>query len=153
MLSAFASGGCVCNRFGTLAARRTVTATAEVVDVYGIGAVLRTNAADAGITLGWRHVTYVRPLENARGQGRGGHWTLGWLPRRSGTPFFLAARSFGFDLSHYPQYFCAHAGYAEEAFTFVARSDESLTIDFHYLATDPMQTRLTLEPFPFPSNP
>ena len=48
VLIALVSAGCACGRLGTLAQRRTFTGNAEVIDMYGIGALLRVGGC------GWR---------------------------------------------------------------------------------------------------
>src|SRR6187401_341229 len=82
VLIAFVSTGCAYGRFGTLAARRTITPNAEVIDVYGVGALLQPLGVDGGFTFGWRHATYIYPRFRADGANEGVHWTFGWVPKR-----------------------------------------------------------------------
>ena len=140
--------GCACGRFGTLAARRTITGNAEVIDVYAVGALLRPQAVDGGFTLGWRHVTYIYPRLALDDAEEGAHWTLGWVPRHRGTPFFLAARSLGGEVASYPGVLQAHAGFRTDAFTFAARAEESRVVCFAYRDGAPEKTVLAMNPLP-----
>ena len=138
--------GCACGRYGTVVARRTLTPTAEVVEVYGVGALLRPWACDAGLSLGWRHATYVYPRAED-GAPAGSRWSWGFAPVRAETPFFLAARGLGLEALYYPGFLRAHAGYSADFFTFAARAEESRLADFHYRAGAPGDTRLALTDF------
>lgn len=145
--------GCVCGPVGTLAARRTITPSAEVLDVYGVGLWLRASATDSGFTFGWRHVTYIHPREVADGAEEGSRWHFGYAGVRRGTPFFLAARGIGVELTHYPGFTRAHAGYAADSFTFAARANEARSVSFHYRAAAPEATRLAMNPPPATDTP
>lgn len=140
--------GCACGRFGTLAARRTVTASAEVIDVYGVGALLRPGGVDGGFTFGWRHATYIYPRLLTDGADEGVCWTFGWVPQHRDNPFFLAARSFGGEVTKYPTVLQANLGFRTDAFTFAARADESRVVNFTYRASDPGKTILAMDPLP-----
>jgi hypothetical protein len=140
--------GCVCGPVGTLAARRTVTPTAEVVDVYGVGLWLRARAADTGVSFGWRHVTYIHPRVAGDGAEEGSRWSFGYAAVRREAPFFLAARGVGVEVTHYPGFTRAHAGYAADAFTFAAKATESRSVSFHYRSAFPEDTRLAMNPAP-----
>lgn len=140
--------GCVCGPVGTLAARRTITPTAEVLDVYGVGVWARAGAADAGLTCGWRHVTFIHPRAAGDGAAEGSRWSFGYAALRREAPFFLAARSIGAEVAHYPGFFRAHVGYAADAFTFAAGIGESRVVSFHYRPAFPQDTRLAFRPTP-----
>ena len=150
---ALLSGGCACGRIGTLAARRTITASAEIIDVYAFGALLRPRAVDGGFTLGWRHATYIYPRLAGDGAEEGARWTFGWAPQRDETPFFLAARSLGGEVASLPGVLHAHAGFRADAFTFAARADESRTVLFSYRDDAPGQTFLAMNPTPIADQP
>lgn len=145
---ALISTGCACGRVGTLAARRTVTPTAEVIDVFGFGALLRPGGFDAGFTLGWRHATYIFPRAAADEFEEGQSWTWGVVPRHTGEPFFLGARSIGGEVAKYPSMLQAHLGYRTDTFTFAALAGESRVVNFNYHADAPGQTILAMNPLP-----
>ena len=145
----FASG-CACGRFGTLVARRTFTRTAEVVDVYGFGALLRPAGSDAGISLGWRHATYVYPREPGDGAAEGTLWNYGCVHLHREGPFFLVARGLGAELLVFPGFTRLHVGYAEDAFTFAASIGADRAVSFHYRPSRPAATRLVIKPASFP---
>lgn len=147
------AAGCACGRAGTLAARRTVTRGAEIIDVYAVGALLRPQGADSGGTLGWRHATYIYPRPAGDGAEEGTRWTFGWAPLREEAPFFLATRSLGAEIAHYPGLVQAHAGYRADAFTFAARTDESRIVRFSYRPAAPEQTFLAMNPPPIAAQP
>lgn len=159
MLSGFAvlvaliSTGCACGRFGTLAQRRTITSNAEVIDVYGVGALLRLRGVDGGFTFGWRHATYIYPRLKEDGAGEGMRWTLGCLSRRRAEPFFLAVRSVGAAITKYPAVLQGHVGFRTDAFTFAACSGESRVVKFFYRPGAPGKTTLSMNPLPKRSLP
>lgn len=153
VLLALLCTGCACGRVGTLAARRTLTASAEVVDVYGFGALLRPGGVDGGGTLGWRHATYIYP-RLATGAGEESvDWTWGWVPEPRATPFFLVARSLGGEVALFPDLLQAHLGFRMDAFTFAAAAGESRVVNFTYRPDDPGQTILAIQTFPNPDRP
>ena len=147
------AAGCACGRAGTLAARRTVTRGAEVIDVYAFGALLRPRGADSGGTLGWRHATYIYPRAAGDGAAEGTHWTFGWAPLHAEAPFFLATRSLGAELARYPGIVQMHAGFRADAFTFGGAAEESRTVLFHYRDDAPAQTFLAMNPPPLTAQP
>lgn len=140
--------GCTCGRFGTLAARRTLTGSAEVIDVYTMGAMLRPGGVDGGFTFGWRHATYIFPRSFVDGTPEGARWTFGWVPQHRENPFFLAARSFGGEIAKYPTVLQAHLGFRTDAFTFAARVEESRKVIFSYRTDAPGKTILAMNPLP-----
>lgn len=148
ILIALISTGCACGRYGTLAARRTITANAEVIDVYGLGALLRPGGVDGGFTFGWRHATYIYPRLQADGAKEGVRWTFGWTPQHRESPFFLAAQSVGGEITKYPTMLQAHVGIRTDAFTFAASNDESRLVNFSYRAGAPGKTILAMNPLP-----
>lgn len=148
VLIALFAAGCASGRLGTQAERRTVTANAEVVDVYGVGALMRLRGVAGGFTFGWRHATYVYPRHAQDGMQEGVRWTYGWLPRRGADPFFLAVCSIGAEFAKYPGMIAAHVGFRTDAFTFAARADESRVVNFSYRPLFPKRTRLCMRPLP-----
>lgn len=153
VLIALVSSGCACGHLGTLAQRRTITGNAEVIDVYGIGALLRPWGVDGGFTFGWRHATYIYPRLREDGEEEAVRWSFGWLPRRRAEPFFLASTSLGAGITKYPSGIHVHAGFRMDAFTFAASAGESRVVKFHYRPGAPGKTSLTMKPFPKPALP
>ncbi len=150
---AIATASCACGRLGTLAQRRTMTKDAEVSDVYGVGALLRMRGVDGGFTLGWRHATYIYPRVSSDGAAEGTRWTIGWVPRHTADPFFLAIRSVGAEVAKYPAELRAHVGFRMDAFTFAACIGESRVVKFSYRPSSPRQTRLSMFPTPHSIHP
>ena len=142
--------GCACGRFGTLAARRTITPSAEVIDVYGLGALLRPGGVDGGLTFGWRHATYIYPRVTGDEAEEGARWTFGLVPQRREEPFFLAATSVGGEVTKYPAVLQAHVGFRTDSYTFAARPEESLVVRFSYRPSAPEKTTLAMNPLPNP---
>lgn len=153
VLIGLVSTGCACGRYGTLAARHTITSSADVIDVYGVGALLRPKGVDGGLTLGWRHATYIYPRLATDESEEGERWTFGRMPPRLGNPFFLAARSVGGEVAKYPGVLQAHVGFRSDAFTFAAHMGESRTVKFFYRASEPAKTILAMTPRPNPPLP
>ncbi|MCE9610735.1 MAG: hypothetical protein K8R23_11125 [Chthoniobacter sp.] len=147
MLALLATG-CACGRYGTVAARRTLTKTAEVIDVYGFGALLRPGGVDGGFTLGWRHATYIGPRLSHDETDVCARWTFGLVPEMCAEPFFLAATSLGGEVVKYPTVLQAQVGLRTDAFTFAAHADESRVVAFRYVAGAPEQTILAMNPLP-----
>lgn len=127
-----------------VAERRTITSQAEVIDLYGIGAWMRTDRPDAGLSLGWRHVTRIYPRNEHDSSLPEVQWRYGWLPRRGADPFFLASRSVGVGFATYPAMAVAHAGYRADYFTFAGKSDESRIVNFFYHPSEIEKARLTI---------
>lgn len=153
VLIALVSTGCACGRLGTLVQRRTVTGNAEIIDRFGVGALLRVGGVDGGFTFGWRHATYVYPRLKENDEGQGTRWTFGCLSRRRAEPFFLAVRSVGVAITKYPSVLQAHVGFRIDAFTFAACSGESRVVKFSYRPGAPGKTSLSMNPIPKRSLP
>ena len=148
LLVALSVAGCAFGRLGTLAERRTLTSNAEVIDVYGVGALFRLRGVDGGFTFGWRHATYIYPRHAQDGMQEGVRWTYGLLPRRGADPFFLAVCSIGAEVAKYPSMLVAHLGFRTDAFTFAARAEESRIVNFSYRPRHPGHTRLLMSSLP-----
>jgi hypothetical protein len=153
VLIALISTGCACGRVGTLAQRRTLTETAEVIDVYGVGALLRPSGVDAGFALGWQHATYIYPRLPEDRMGEGARWSFGWLPQRRADPFFLALSGVGAGVVKYPTILQSYVGFRMDAITFAASDGESRAVKFFYQPGAPEKTRLSINPFPKTANP
>jgi hypothetical protein len=146
-----ALSGCACGRLGTLVARQTLTPTAEVLEITGWGLLLRPTKYDGGLSLGYRHATYIYPrlASDTRPVGQTRHW--GWVPARAELPFFLRTREIGVELQTVAGFSMLHAGYVEHSLTFVAEVGESRRGLFSYHPSSPERTVLAIstEPEPF----
>lgn len=151
--SSLGMAGCACGPVGTLAARRTLTPTAEVLDVYAIGLWARASAVDTGLSCGWRRVTFIQPRKAGAAAEVGSRWTFGYAAMPRETPFFFGASDIGAGVSRYPGFVRAHAGYAVDTFTFAAAAEESRVVSFHYRPAAPAATRLAIAPLPSASHP
>ena len=148
MLIFLMSAGCVCGRFGTLAQRRTTTKTAEVIDHFCFGAVLRPWGTEAAFAIGWQHATYIYPRERKDGSAEAVSWTFGWVPPRRKDPFFLALSGVGAGIMRYPTMLQSYVGIRTDSFTFAARVGESRVVKFYYRPGAAEETSLTIIPFP-----
>ena len=72
--------GCAINSVGTLAARVTHAHAAVVVDLYTLGAHLRTRAEDRGLTIGLGRRSYVFAAEGADKISAGWHLLCAPMP-------------------------------------------------------------------------
>jgi hypothetical protein len=70
--------GCAIDTLGTLGSRVTHAESAVVVDLYTVGAHLRTRADDRGLTIGLARRSYVFAVEDAGNVSPG--WHLVWAP-------------------------------------------------------------------------
>lgn len=136
--------GCVLGRFGTLAARTTLTPTAKIVDVYALGALLRPVGSDRGIGVAWRRTAYVYPREKGDVAVLGTHWSYGRAPVDREAPFFLIARGIGAEMVLFPGFTRVHVGYAEDSFTFTYGLAADRSVSFQYHPSAPDATRLTI---------
>ena len=141
---------CACGRVGTLVARQTLTPTAEVVEVTGLGVLLRPTPYDGGLSIGWRRATYIYPrlAGDVRPVGQTLHW--GWVPGRAELPFFLGTREVGVEFQTVAGLAMLHAGYVDQSLSFMAQAGDSRTGLFSYLRPHPERTVLALHPAPEP---
>jgi len=71
-------GGCAVDTVGILASRVTPADSAVVIDLYTVGAHLRTRPGDRGLTMGLARRSYVFAAEDAGNFSPG--WHLVWAP-------------------------------------------------------------------------
>jgi hypothetical protein len=144
LLSCLCMAGCAFGRLGTLVARRTLTQTAEVVEVFGCGLLLRPTRHDGGVSIGFRRATYIYPrlAGDTRPAGQSLHW--GWVPLRADLPFFLGTREVGLEFQTVAGISMLHAGYVDQGLTFVAEAGQSRCGQFHYTPPHPERTVLSI---------
>lgn len=148
LLACFFLGGCAYGRFGTLVARQTLTSTAQVVEVYGFGVLVRPTAYDGGVSLGYRRATYIYPrlAGDLRPVGETMYW--GWAPLRPELPFYLDTQQAGAEWQVVPGNAMIHAGLVYQSFSFVAKAEESRMGSFFYQRPHPERTILALRSEP-----
>lgn len=136
--------GCACGPIGTQVAWRTLTPTAEVVEVSGLGLLVRPTGCDRGLSFGYRQATYIYP--RLAGDKRPGEHLLLWVcaPVRKELPFFLGTREVGVGFQSVAGFSTFHAGFVDQSFSFVARADESRRGSFFYQRSHPERTVLAL---------
>lgn len=136
--------GCACDRVGTLVARQTLTATAEVVEVTGWGVLLRPTKYDGGLSIGYRRATYIYPrlAGDTRPVGQLTRW--GWMPWRPELPFYLGTRQIGLEFQTVAGLSMLHAGYVDQSLCFMAEAGDSRTGQFSYLQPHPERTVLAI---------
>lgn len=148
LLTGATLSGCACGRVGTLTARRTLTPTAEVLEVTGWGVLLRPTKSDGGLSVGYRRATYIYPriAGDARPVGQTFHW--GWVPTRMELPYFLGTRTVGLEMQAIAGFAMLHAGYVDQSLSFMAAPGDSRHGLFSYLAPHPERTVLMLRSIP-----
>lgn len=142
--------GCTCGGVGTLVARRTLTPSAEVVEVYTVGLQLRSTAFDGGATAGWRRAIYFYPRAVAEGAERkleepqpSWNWFKVSLP--SSCPAVRGNTSVGIELQATKEIQRLALGYQDQLLTVGPRPDQSQTFSFFYVRTNPALTRLQIQ--------
>src|ERR1700756_4407346 len=98
---ALAASSCSVDSYGLVAANVSAADGAVIVDVYSIGANLRTRADDPGISLGAAKRSYVFPAAAGGNLAPGWHYLWASLPERNSVA--QDTQSVGLDLrSGYP---------------------------------------------------
>lgn len=143
--------GCTCGGFGTLAARRTLTPSAEVVEVYAVGLQLRSTVFDGGATAGWRRAIYFYPREASEGaEGKSEElpqpsWSWFKVNLPSSSPAVRGNTTVGMELQATKEIQRLAVGYQDQLLTLGPRPDQSQTFDFYYVRTNPALTRLQIQ--------
>jgi len=139
----FALGGCAIADYGTLAGRYTYTPDALVLDVYSVGAQVRTLAKDRGATLGFRRSTYIIPAEEGTPFEPKTEWRWGHVPHPAGGDFYTQAnRSVGLELQNTPHLSQIVLGYHDQVLTLGPGPGESWIYILDYDREHPENTRL-----------
>lgn len=143
--------GCTCGGIGTLAARRTLTPSAEVVEVYAVGLQLRPALFDGGATAGWRRAIYFYPRAARDGAGARqdepqSSWSWFTVSLPSSRPAVRGNTTLGMELQATKEIQRLAVGYQDQLLTVGPRPDQSQTFDFFYVRTNPSLTRLEINP-------
>jgi hypothetical protein len=134
--------GCAIDTVGTLAARVTHADAAVVVDVYTVGAHLRTRAEDRGMTIGLGRRSYVFAAADADDVPEGWHLLAVPLPVAGSVAQHLG--SLGLEARVGPVDYGVTLGL--RVVTLIARipQDASMTLALDYAPAHPERTRLQL---------
>jgi hypothetical protein len=137
--------GCAIGATGVITARHTRTPTATVVDLYSFGVQLRPSAFDGGVTLGYRHVTYIYPRAastTAEAPARV-QWLRCDVP--AGPPILLASRSVGVELQATQRGSRLSLGYlSQTTVTSPVGPHESCLLQLDYEPAQPQNTVVAL---------
>lgn len=142
--------GCTCGGVGTLAARRTLTPSAEVVEVYAVGLQLRPTGFDGGATAGWRRAIYfysrsTNETADARAIGPHSSWSWFRVSLPSSSPAVRGNTTVGMELQATEEIQRLAVGYQDQLLTVGPRPDQSQTFDFFYVRTNTALTRLQVQ--------
>lgn len=137
---AVAASGCSIDSYGLVAANVTRADGALVVDVYSLGANLRTHADDPGLTLGAAKRSYVFPLAAGAGLAPGWHYLWATLPERPAVAQNM--QSLGLDLRSGAAGVGVTLGYGETAILAQADDAASFVLQLTYRPAAPGLTRL-----------
>jgi hypothetical protein len=139
---AFAQSGCAVGPFGTIIARRTVANGAEIVDTYAFGALARPLGVDRGLTLGYRHASYLYPLLDTEQEARGSTWRWGFAPIPARPPLLRASTTIGVEAQLTAEVQRCTIGYLDQVLTIAGRADESRIVKLHYPRSRPQDATL-----------
>jgi hypothetical protein len=138
--AAFGLGGCAVDTMGALASQITPAGSAVVIDLYTVGAHLRTRAEDRGLTIGLARRSYIFAVEDAGNVSPG--WHLLWTPLPTGAAVAQHVASLGLEARAGPVDYGLTLGL--RVATVIARvprdTDMALTLD--YTPSHPERTLL-----------
>lgn len=142
-LVVFGFFGCACGHFGTIVSRRTVVSGAEVMDVYGFGALLRPMGHDPGFTLGYRHASYVYPLATQpAAETPTTEWSWFHAPLPAVVPLLQASKTVGIEAQATADIRRCTIGYLSQLLTIGGSPNESELVRVHYAPARPLETVL-----------
>lgn len=144
---ALACSGCAIGNHGTLLARRTVAGGAEILDVYAFGLLIRPGGFDAGISLGYRHATYIFPLASIA-EPRGSDWRWFHAPVPAADPLVTASTSLGLETQFTPDIRRITLGYLDQMIIGGGSPQESRAVSLRYKRSDPSLTYLAMTNYP-----
>jgi len=134
--------GCAIDNVGTLAAQVTHAESAVVVDLYTIGAHLRTSAEDRGLTLGFGRRSSVFAPESAATVPAG--WHLFWVPLPPVAPIVRHGTSLGLDVRAGPVAYGITVGLRVATELGPIPHDAQIVLALDYTPAQPGLTRLYL---------
>ncbi len=132
---------CSVDGTGLSAARVSPADGAVVVELYALGAALRLQPGDQGLSLGGSRRTYIFPLAEAPALRPGWHYFLIDLPAVQ--PVALHGTSYGLDLSAMPQQTALNLGFSDIVVLADAPADAALLMQLSYQPDRPETTRLS----------
>ena len=133
---------------GLLAAYQTHADGAVVIDVYSVGADLRTGGGEAGLSAGAIRRSYVFPSEDVPSAEDGWHFLT--YPRPATDPVAVNATVIGLDVRATTPEPSITLGYRATTVLVRVAADQSVTRELAYWPDDPKRTRLRIckEPTP-----
>lgn len=160
----FIESGCTIGNYGSLLTRYTHTDTATVMDIYSLGAQVRTFKPDRGATLGYRRATYIFVKEN-RGEHKQNNscflsipweiendkahprteWCLFQSPLLKAEMLTRASTSTGIEVQSTPEIKRLNVGYLDQAITVGPELGESMIYKLDYKRNEPEKTKVFLK--------
>jgi hypothetical protein len=134
------ASGCAVDGFGAVAARATAADEAVVIDIYTIGAQLRTRPDDAGLGVGWARRSYVFDAAEARGVAPGWHYFSAPLPRWRAAATY--GTQLGLDLDRDVDRVGITLGLRSRAAIAPVPSDQAAVVELDFRPSAPERTRL-----------
>lgn len=136
----FAVAGCAVDGTGALAARVTHAHEAVVVDIYTLGAQLRTRSDDRGLSIGVARRSYVFPSDDSEGPSRG--WHLFHVPLPEEESVAQHHTTLGLDLRGGPVDVGATLGLRSTTILLRQKLDRPTIVAIDYEVGAPERTRL-----------
>lgn len=140
MLLPWLCGACAVDGLGTTAALSTLADGAVVIDVYAVGAHVRTRSDDLGFGLGVGRRTYIFAASKAEELKPG--WSFFWapLPRREAVALYRS--QLGLDIYREADRVGLTLGLRSGAAIAWVPSGQTAIIELDYEPAAPTQTRL-----------
>ncbi len=134
------SSSCSVGNYGTLVGRYTYTPTAVVVDVYSIGAQIRTDSIDKGFSLGARNATYLFP--KPKGETRSGEqeWKFFRAPLPEGEVGAIKRANLGIEAEMLDLFNKFNVGYSDNLIVVGPSFGDSRVVHLDYIPDDPAKT-------------
>ena len=136
--------GCTIGNHGTLVAKYTTTATATVLDIYSLGFQFRPNRIDFGVTLGYRHASYILSKTTNMNDPHGSTWHWFNHPWPVGDLIARGSSSVGIEMQATDEVGRLTVGYIDQLITIGPIADESKVVQLYYNRKRPEDTYLTL---------
>ena len=140
--------GCAFGHHGTLLARRTLVKGAEVVDVHALGLLVRPTSIDGGLTVGYRHATYIFPRESIADEEPRSDWLWFHAPLGDELPLLRTSTSLGLELQWMPEIKRVSLGYLDQVVTDGGGAEDSRIVRLHFNRHDALATTLEIKPEP-----
>jgi hypothetical protein len=132
--------GCAVNGSGTVAAHATTADESVVVDLYALGAQLRTRGDDPGLGIGLARRSYVFAAGGAPELTPGWHYVHVPLPERSALAIYHA--QLGLDIYREPDRIGATLGLRSGMRIAPISADQTAVIELDYEPGAPERTRV-----------